>query len=143
MLGTEPEIVQAYVETGKARIIFWPVLNHGDPSVLSTLAAECVARQDIDAFWRIHHTLFLNQLELWSAERSYYVNAAEEAGVERAAFEACYDSGDALEHVMGLDATRRERGIYTQPVFDVNGEIFYGSQSFSAFSQVIEAALAN
>lgn len=142
MLGTEPEVVQAYVETGEARIVFWPVLNHGDPSVFSTLAAECVARQDIDAFWRLHHDLFLNQIELWSADRDYYVNAAEEAGAERTAFEACYDGGEALEHVMTLDAARRERGIYTQPVFDVNGQIFYGSQSFEVFSQVIEAALA-
>lgn len=135
--------MQAYVETGQARIVFWPVLNHGDPSVFSTLAAECVARQDIDAFWRLHHDLFRNQIELWRADRDYYVNAAVEAGAERNAFEACYDRGEALEHVMALDAERRERGIYTQPVFDVNGEVFYGSQSFDAFSQVIEAALAN
>lgn len=143
MLGTEPEVVQAFVETGQARIVFWPVLNHGDPSVFSTLAAECVAQQDIDAFWRLHHALFLNQIELWSADRDYYVNAAVEAGAERNAFEVCYDGGEALEHVMALDVQRRERGIYTQPVFDVNGEVFYGSQSFDAFSQVIEAALAN
>jgi protein-disulfide isomerase len=143
VLGTEPEVIQNYVETGEARIVFWPVLNHGDPSVFSTLAAECVARQDMDAFWDLHRVLFQNQSELWSAGRDYYVEAAAAAGVEVPAFEACYDGGEALEHVLALDETRRARGIFSQPVFDVNGEIFYGSQSFSTFSNVIEAALLN
>lgn len=143
MLGTEPEVIQNYVETGDARIVFWPVLNHGDPSVFSSLAAECVARQDIDAFWSLHRVLFQNQSELWSADRDYYAEAAGGVGVDVPTFEACYDGDEALEHVLALDETRRARGIFSQPVFDVNGEIFYGSQSLTTFSNVIEAALAN
>lgn len=142
MLGTEPEVISAYVETGQARIVFWPVLNHGEPSVYSTLAAECAAQQDIDAFWDLHHTLFQNQIDLWQADRDYYVEAAVAAGLQRQPFEACYDGGAALEHVLALDEARRERGIFTQPVFDVNGELFHGSQSFETFAGVIEAALA-
>ena len=141
MLGTEPEVIEAYVETGDARIVFWPVLNHGDPSVFSTLTAECVAQQDIDLFWDVHKVLFTNQQELWTADRDYYVNIAVGAGAERDAFESCYDSMEAMDHILELDALRRERGIYSQPVFDVNGQSFYGSQPFNAFSEVIEAAL--
>lgn len=142
MLGTEPDVVANYVETGQARIVFWPVLNHGDPSVYSTLAAECVAQQDIDAFWELHQLLFLNQSELWQAGRDYYVEAATAVGAQREPFESCYDGGGALEHVLSLDEARRERGIFTQPVFDVNGDLFYGSQSFDTFAGVIDAALA-
>lgn len=141
MLGTEPEVVEAYVETGEARIVFWPVLNHADPSVFATLTAECVAQQDIDLFWEIHEVLFANQSELWTAGRDYYVNTAVSVGAERAVFESCYDSVEAMDHVLELDAQRRERGIFTQPVFDVNGQLLYGSQSFNTFSEVIEAAL--
>lgn len=141
MLGTEPEVIANFVDTGEAKIVFWPVLNHADPSVYSTLAAECVARQDIDMFWALHGALFANQSELWSADRDYYVNAAVGVGADRAAFEQCYDDGDALDHVLELDRIRRDRGIFSQPVFDVNGEVFYGSQSFATFAQVIENAL--
>lgn len=143
MLGTEPQVIQTYVETGQARIIFWPVLNHGDPSLYSTLTAECVARQDIDAFWEVHHRLFQNQSDLWGADRDYYIEAAAAVGVDPDEFASCYDGGDALDHVLELDETRRARGIYTQPVFDVNGEQFFGSQSFDTFAQVIEGALGN
>ena len=141
MLGTEPKVIEAYVETGEARIVFWPVLNHGDPSTFSTLTAECVAQQDVDLFWEVHEVLFTNQQDLWSADRDYYVNTAVDVGAEREAFERCYDSAEAIDQVLALDALRRERGIFTQPVFDVNGQVFYGSQSFAAFSEVIEAAL--
>ena len=140
MLGTEPQVIEAYVETGEARIVFWPVLNHGDPSVFSALAAECVARQDMDAFWALHHDLFENQNELWRANRDYFVQAAVDVGADRAAFEQCYDSQEALEHVLELDLERRARGIFGQPVFDVNGTVFFGAQPFATFSQVIEQA---
>lgn len=141
MLGTEPQVIEAFVETGRAQIVFWPVLNHGDPSVYATLTAECVARQSGNAFWDIHQYLFENQNELWRADRDYFIEAAVQVGVDEAAFTACYDGGEALAHVMELDRIRRERGIYNQPVFDVNGQIFYGSQSFPTFSEVIEGAL--
>jgi len=141
VLGTEPEVVEAYVQTGQARIVFWPVLNHGDPSVFSTLTAECVAQQDIDLFWDVHEVLFTNQRDLWTADRDYYINAAVGVGADRGAFANCYDSMEAMDQILELDALRRERGVYSQPVFDVNGQLLYGSQSFNTFSGVIEAAL--
>ena len=142
MLGTEPQVIDTFVDGGQAQIVFWPVLNHGDPSVYATLTAECVARQDAAAFWEIHRYLFENQNELWRADRDYFVDAARQVGVDEAAFTSCYDGGDALAHIMELDRIRRERGIYSQPVFDVNGELFYGSQSFQTFSDVINNVLS-
>lgn len=141
MLGTEPEVIEAYVESGDARIVFWPVLNHGDPSVFATLTAECVAQQDIDLFWDVHKVLFTNQRDLWTADRDYYVNTAVSVGADQETFERCYDSVEAMDQILELDALRRARGIYSQPVFDVNGQVFHGSQSFNIFSEVIEAAL--
>jgi protein-disulfide isomerase len=140
-LGTEPEIITAYVESGQVRLVFWPVLNHGNPSVYATLAAECVAQQEMEAFWEIHHHLFQNQDELWNADRDYFVAAAEQVGVDPATFTACYDDGAALDHVLALDATRRDRGIFNQPVFDINGTLLYGTQSFATFAQIIERSL--
>jgi protein-disulfide isomerase len=140
-LGTEPELVTAYVESGKVRLVFWPVLNHGDPSVYATLAAECVAQQDMEAFWEIHHQLFQRQEELWRADRDYFINAATQVGADATTFAACYDGGAALDHVLALDALRRERGIFNQPVFDVNGALLYGTQPFTTFAQLVESSL--
>ena len=132
-----------YVESGLLKIVFWPVLNHGNPSVTSTLAAECAGQQDPALFWAAHAVLFERQDELWSADRDFYVTLAEGLGADRIAFEACYDGGDALAQVMALDEARLQRGIFGQPTFDINGQTFAGSQRYEVFQAAIDAALAN
>lgn len=143
MLGTEPQLVAQYVESGLLKIVFWPVLNHGNPSVTSTLAAECAGQQDPALFWAAHGVLFQNQSDLWSADREYYATLAESLGADRATFEACYDGGDGLAQVTALDEARLQRGIFGQPTFDINGQTFAGSQRIDVFQAAIDAALTN
>ncbi|MBP7590168.1 MAG: thioredoxin domain-containing protein [Chloroflexi bacterium] len=141
MLGTEPDILRNYVMTGKVKLVFWPVLNHGDPSVYSTLTAECAGQQNPDFFWALHKYLFENQDDLWSANREYYVQTAVSFGVDQAQFEACYDGTAGLEQVMELDNGRRQRGIFSQPQFDINGYIFVGAQPYDTFAEALDANL--
>ncbi|MCA9917774.1 MAG: thioredoxin domain-containing protein [Anaerolineales bacterium] len=139
MLGTEPDIIANYVATGRVKLIFWPVLNHGDPSVYATLTAECMGQQDPNLFWAAHEFLFANQNALWGADRDYYVNTAVSLGADQATFEACYDGPDGLATVLELDAIRRQRSIFSQPIFDINGEIFVGAQPYEDFAAVFDA----
>jgi protein-disulfide isomerase len=141
VLGTEPDIVAHYVNTGLVKVVFWPVLNHGSPSVYSTITAECVGQQSVEAFWEVHHHLFEEQQNLWNADRDYYVQTAVDAGVDQTEFEACYDNPDSLAQVQKLDEIRRQWGVYSQPTFDVNGRVFSGAQPFSVFAEVITDAL--
>ena len=141
MLGTEPQVVQEYVQTGKVKLVFWPVLNHNDPSVYSTLTAHCAGRQDPDKFWEVHETLFNNQKDLWRADRDYYVNTAVSAGLDQAAFEACYDDQGALDEVLNLDAIRLQRGSASQPMFDIAGTVYGGAPPYEALAEVLDAAL--
>jgi protein-disulfide isomerase len=141
VLGTEPDIVANYVETGLVKVIFWPVLNHGNPSVYSTITAECVGQQSEALFWDVHQMLFENQRDLYRADRDYYVQTAVAVGADQATFEACYDSPDSLAQVQKLDEIRRQWGVFNQPTFDVNGRVFSGAQPFSVFAEVIEGAL--
>ena len=143
MLGIEPQLIADYVAAGQVNIVFWPVLNHGNPSVYSTLTAECAGKQDPALFWAAHALLFERQNDLWPADRDYYVSLAESLGADRAAFEACYDGGDGLAQVMALDKARLARGIFGQPTFDVNGQVFAGLQSYETFQAAIDAALSS
>ncbi len=143
MLGVEPEIVSNFVESGQVKIVFWPVLNHGNPSLYATLTAECVAQQDMDAFWNLHTLLFENQDDLWGADRDYFVETAVSVGADQAQFEACYDGPSGLETVFALDDLRRQRGISSQPVFDINGNLLAGLQSFELLSTVFNSLLEN
>ncbi len=139
MLGTKPDIIANYVETGRVKLVFWPVLNHGDPSIYSTLTAECVGQQDPALFWTMHEYLFANQSDLWQADRDYYVNAAVSLGADQAEFEACYDGPDGIATILELDNIRRQRGVFSQPLFDINGEIFVGAQPYESFAAVFDA----
>jgi len=141
VLGTEPQLIDDYVATGRVKIVFWPVLNHGNPSVYSTLAAECAGQQDPALFWAAHGALFEQQADLWTADRDYYVALAESLGADRATFETCYDGGDGLAQVRALDEARLVRGIFGQPTFDVNGQVFAGLRSYETFIAAIDAAL--
>jgi protein-disulfide isomerase len=141
VLGTEPQVIEDYVATGQVKIVFWPVLNHGDPSVYATLTAHCTGRQDPALFWKAHELLFTNQADLWRADRDYFVRTAITAGAEQAAFEQCYDDQGALDEVLALDAIRLQRGIANQPVFDVGGVIYGGAPPYESFAQILDAAL--
>ncbi len=142
MQGVEPQLTADYVDTGLVKFVFMPVLNHGNPSVYSTLTAHCVGLQDPALFWTAHDQLFANQGDLYSADRDYYVTLATSMGADRAAFEACYDDGSGLSEVMALDELRRERGVFGQPTFDVNGRLFAGLPPYDAFQDVLDGALA-
>jgi protein-disulfide isomerase len=141
VLGAEPEIIDNYVEQGQVRIVFWPMLDHGNASLNAHAAADCVGRQDVDAFWMIHDQFFRDQGRLWQADRDYFVNAAVATGIDQGAFEACYDSGIGHATVTELDSIRRNLGVWNRPTFTINGQLLVGSQPFEIFEQFILAAL--
>lgn len=143
MLGAQLQLIERYVDPRQVKLIFWPVLNYGEPSVRAAVAVECVARQNMDAFWELHHYLFENQADLWRADHDYFVQAATDVGADPQQFAACFDDGEARQHVLALDEERQARGVFSQPVFDIGGERLYGSQSFDIFAQAIDAALDN
>ncbi len=137
MLGVHPELVSQLVETGQARLVFWPVLNHGGPSVYASLAAQCAGEQDPALFWPMHAALFENQNQLYSADRDYFVNTAVSVGVEQAAFESCYDNPDSLAALRSLDTIRGERGVFSQPQFDLNDNRLIGYQTVETFVEAV------
>jgi protein-disulfide isomerase len=117
------------------------MLDHGDASLNAHAAADCVGRQDVDAFWQIHDRFYRNQEELWGADREYFVNVAGAVGINQAEFETCFDSGIAHDNVTRLDGIRRDEGIFSRPSFLINGQLLVGSQPFSVFEEYIEAVL--
>jgi protein-disulfide isomerase len=142
VLGPEKEIIINYVEDGRVRIVFWPILDHGNASINAHAAADCVGRQSADAFWLVHDKFFADQSLLWSADRAYFVNAAVDAGVDQAEFEACYDSGTGHATVTELDNIRRGLGIFNRPTFLINDQLLVGLQPFEVLAQYIDALLS-
>lgn len=140
MLGAEPLIREHYIKTGLVKLVFNPVLSHGDRSYQSHQAAECAGEQG--RFWEFHDLLFENQDSLFAGDIQATVKQlAAEAGLDTAGFAACLDEQRYLDLIVSQDEVRQARGIRGQPVFDINGEFFFGAQSFEVFQTVIESQL--
>jgi protein-disulfide isomerase len=140
VLGTEPEIKARYVKTGQVKLVFNPILDHGDHSVQAHQAAECAGEQSM--FWSMHDRLFAEQGSLFGGDpREMLKMHAAELGLDSAAFNACLDEQRYLEKVTAQDNYRREIGIRTRPTLDINGQLVVGPQPFPAFEAVIEPLL--
>ena len=86
--------------------------------------------------------LFENQESLYYGDIQATVKQlAAEAGLDTTSFATCLDEQRYLDLIVSQDEVRQEHGIRGQPVFDINGEFFFGAQSFEVFQTVIEAQL--
>ena len=142
MLGTEPQIVSEYVNTGQVRLIFVPMIDHGPPSQNTYAAAHCAGRQDPSAFWTMHDYLFsLEFSDLRNADQAFYADAATSFGLDRATFESCYAGGEGHVAATDLDNLRKQQGIFNRPTFDINGQFLFGYQNFSVFQDAFAALL--
>lgn len=90
---TYQQVKAAYVDTGKARLVFWhlPLKNHGWPAVVGAEASLCAGEQG--HFWDMHDRLFA----AWKPLSELPVED------EAKAREAMFGIGDEAAAAVGLD----------------------------------------
>ncbi len=140
MIGTEPELKHAYVDTGQVKLVFNPILDHGDTSLQTHQAAECAGEQG--QFWPMHDLLFSFQSELWSDTGAKVKELATRLEMDHEQFNTCMDEQRYAELVQSQDQRRLDLGIRTRPTLDVNGEFVIGPQPFERFKAIIDLLLA-
>ena len=144
MLGAEQEIIANHVLNGQVRLVFWPILDLGPNSANAAAAAFCAGEQDPAAFWAVHDALFANQRDIYGADRSYFIDLAA-AGLDRAAFEACYDGEAVRDLISTLDEGRRQLSVFQRPSFDLASaagtQRLLGALPYSAFADAFAAQL--
>jgi protein-disulfide isomerase len=100
-LGVKPQMELAYVQTGKAKFIFYdfPLISIHPNAFLAARSARCA--QDQDKFWEYHDALYRNQSS-WSADPQpigRFAGYAGAVGMDEEAFEACVNSDQHAEVV--------------------------------------------
>lgn len=142
MLSTEPQVIAEYVDTGRIRYVYWPVLDHA-PTQKTYEAAECAGEQGATHFWQIHNLFYAEQDRLWRANTDLYAEFAQRAGVpDLDQFRQCLDGGQYAEKALQLDRQRRGDNIRLRPTFLIGEQMIPGAQSFEQLAQFIDAALA-
>ncbi len=132
-----PKIIEEYVDTGKARLVFKYFPGHGAGEDAMKVA-WCADEQG--KFWEVHDVFFENQNLIEDAEK--LKELAVEAGVDRAKLEECYESGRYDGGLASDTNEGRAAGVSGTPTFFINGKVVSGAQSFSVFRQMIEAELS-
>lgn len=123
----EPGIIEEYVKTGKVRYEYRNFQILGQESVNAGRAVQCALDQD--KFWEMHHTLYINAAEKGGGNHppagTYSADAlkgyASDIGLDRTAFDACYDNNDTLEEVNTQIGEARSYGFTGTPSFLLNG----------------------
>ena len=137
-----PQIEEAYIATGRARLEFRNMAFLGDESIIAAAGALCANEQD--AFWPYHDKLFAEQRGENSGAFSFdrLKSFAGDLGLDQAAFDECLDSMRTQQLVFDETNAGREAGVDSTPTFFINGQTVRGAKSFSEFQDVIEKKLA-
>jgi len=140
---TMPQILENYVDAGKARIVFYDyVLYPGSPAETAAQAARCAGEQN--AFWAMHKVLMSRQHE-WSSSRSPITvirQYADGLGLDGESIEACVEDGTYRDVVMASSQYAQQRGLNSTPVFFFSGRRIDGAIGYDRMAQVIEEELA-
>ena len=136
----EPAIVERFVPTGSARVVFHDFAFLGRESVDAAVAARCAGRQG--AFWPYHDWLYANQNgenDGWFSQ-TRLAAIATRLGLDRTSFDVCVDSADVHTDVASETEAGRALGVAATPTIMVDGVPFTGS-SYEELLTTIQAAL--
>ena len=138
-----PQIVRAYVATGKVRMAYlnFPLSIH-QHSLVAAEAAMCASVQD--HFWPMHDSLFASQ-DRWASTADpmpVFQALAGEVGASVPAWRSCMDS-HATRALIQADRDRsRSAGVNSTPSFFIGDQRIEGAAPYAAFRDTIEAQLA-
>lgn len=145
-----PQIIQAYVETGKVYYTFhiYPFIDGGQgESHQAANAAMCAAAQN--HFWDYHDMLFANWLgeNAGSYTDSRLVVFAQKIGLDMTAFNQCFQANTYADQIAQDVQAGAKLGVPPTPGIFVNGQMVISSAgqnylpSFEDISRAIDLAL--
>jgi len=145
-----PQIIQAYVETGKVYYTFhiYPFIDGGQgESHQAANAAMCAAAQN--HFWDYHDMLFANWLgeNAGSYKDSRLVVFAQKIGLDMTAFNQCFQANTYADQIAQDVQAGAKLGVPPTPGIFVNGQMVISSAgqnylpSFEDISRAIDLAL--
>ena len=135
---TEQEIIEAYVKTGKAKLVYrdFPLTSIHEEAQKSAEASECADEQG--KFWEYHDLLYTRQDQL---SVKHYKAWAAELGLNTAQFDQCLDSGKYAAEVQKDFQDGQAAGVRGTPGTFVNGRLVEGALPFVQFQTIIEEEL--
>jgi len=145
--NTKPPIVDNFIETGKAKLVFVDLAIIGPDSQKAHAGSYCADEQGL--YWEYHDFLYANQ----GHENSGWVNSNNLKslvsgidGLDTDSFAQCLDSGKYEQRVKDNTNIAKKAGARSTPSFIIIGPTgdsvpIKGAQPYDVFQQAIENML--
>ena len=141
-----PRLLNDFIRPGTVRIEARDIafLGTGNPDESLELAAgaRCAAEQD--RYWPFHDLVFWNQgrENRGDHDTAFIQRVADAAGLDRAAFDACFAKADSRAPVTATTAQAAAAGINSTPTLLVNGQAVVGVPAYDELAALIQQLVA-
>lgn len=143
--NTKPTIVQDYIDTGKANLVFVDLAFLGKDSPKAAQASYCA--EDQGMYWEYHDILYNFQESVdggWANSERLKAFAFS-LDLDMVLFESCLDSEKYSKRVQYNIQQARENGVKGTPGFFIVGpngqEKIGGAQPFSVFKNILDSMI--
>ena len=142
--NTKDAIVENYIDTGKANLIFVDLAFLGRDSPKAAAATYCAEEQG--KYWEYHTQLYNLQEGIDSgwANTQRLKDIAFSLNLDKELFESCLDSGKFAKRVQFNSNEAKKHGTTGTPTFIIIGsdgkqQKLVGAQPYSVFQNVLES----
>ena len=146
--NTEPIIIETYIQTGKASLVYkyFPVV--GFDSLNPALAGQCSQEQGL--FWQFHKLLFANQKPIdsgWVSKNNLKKFASQILGLDLQKFSECLDSERYKDHINKDLEMAKKFQLRATPSFIImkndgtDQDFLTGAHPFPSFAVIIDSKL--
>ena len=144
--NTKPALVQDYIDTGKANLVFVDLAFLGRDSPKAAQATYC--GEDQGKYWEFHDLLYNSQEHIdngWANSERLKAFAFS-LGLDMELFDSCLDSGKYSKRVSYNIDEARKQGANGTPTFFIidsegNTKKIAGPQPYSVFKSVIDSMI--
>lgn len=141
-----PQLVEDYILSGDVQFSYVNVLFHGEESVVGSLAAESVYKQDPDVYWDFHKALFdaqptENHDGLWITTEKILDIANEIPSINQEQLK------QDVEQELTAEQVNIDKDLYTKhnvsqtPTININGITMENPFDYEAIKEVIDREL--
>jgi protein-disulfide isomerase len=142
---TKPAIVQNYIDTGKANLVFVDLAFLGRDSPKAAQASYCA--EDQGMYWEYHDLLYNSQESVdggWANSERLKAFAFS-LDLDMELFESCLDSEKYFKRVQYNIQQAKENGVRGTPGFFIVGpneqQQIGGAQPFSVFKKILDSMI--
>lgn len=145
-LNTKPKIIENYIDTGKANLVYVDLAFLGQDSPKAAEASYCAEEQG--KYWQYHGLLYTSQQGIddgWANSERLKAFAFS-LDLDMELFNSCLDSGKFSKRVQfNIDEAIKQGATATPTFFIVNSEgeqqKISGAQPYSVFKNVLDSMI--